>query len=226
MLLLHIVNKYFPSFRDKAIFQKHTLLDIQNTYAFVFLSYIMICIFQFVRYQDFTYIIHCLRPMPYYFICDLLLCEPIIFIHHGASFMLLQIYNHNLQMNPNVYYIQSPIYTIAFTEISTFFLTLKCFLHKYRNQSRLLTHIYNIINVVFAITFFYTRLYLFGSEFVNGNYYFLILQYDTIPQRVLSHISIYAILFLNIYWSSLILQKIFKPKVYTTPQRIQNNGTL
>jgi len=226
MLLLRIVHKYFPSFRDNAIFQKHTLLDIQNTYAFVLLCYLMMCIFKFVHYQDFTYIIHFLLPMPYYFVGDLLLCEPIMFIHHAASFTLLQIYNHHLQMNPDVYYIQSPIYTIAFTEISTFFLSLKCFLHKYRNQSRLLTHIYNIINVVFAITFLYTRLYLMGSEFVNGNYYFLCLQYDTIPQMVLSHISIYTIFFLNIYWSALILQKIFKPKVYTTPQRIQNNGTL
>lgn len=223
MLLLRIVHKYFPSLRDKAIFQKRALLDFQNTYAFLLLCYAMMCIFKFVQYNDFTYIIHFLRPFPYYFIGDLLLCEPIMFIHHVASFTLLQIYTHHLHVNPDVYYIQSPIYTIAFTEISTFFLSLKCFLHKYRNHSLFLTHIYNIINVVFAITFLYTRLYLFGAEFLNGKYYFLFLQYDTTHQIVLSHISICAILFLNIYWSWLILQNIFKPKVYTPPQQIQNS---
>ena len=219
MLLLRIVHKYFPSMSDKAIFQKRTLLDIQNTYAFVLLCYSMFYIFKFVQYNDFTYIIDFLRPFPYYFIGDLLLCEPIMFIHHGASFILLQIYTHHLHIHPDVYYIQSPIYTIAFTEISTFFLSLKCFLHKYRNQSSLLTHIYNIINGVFAITFLYTRLYLFGSEVVNGNYYFLFLQYETIPQIVLSCISIHMILLLNIYWSGLILRNVFKPKVYTTDSK-------
>lgn len=222
MLLLHIVHTYFPSVSHMTIFQKRALLDIQNAYAFVLLCYAMNCLAKFLHYQDFTYIMDFLRPFPYYFIGDLLLCTPIMYLHHGASFVLLQIYNHNLQISPNVYYIRSPIYTIAFTEVSTFFLTLKCILHKYRNQSRFHTHLYNISNALFALTFFYTRIYLFDAEFLNGKFYLLFSHYETTLQFILSYLCVYAIVFLNHYWGVLILQKIFTPNVYTTPPPLQN----
>ena len=182
----------------------------------------MDCLTKCVHYQDFTYMMDFLRPFPYYFIGDLLLCKPIMYVHHGASFVLLQIYNHNLQISPDVYYIRSAIYTIAFTEVSTFFLTIKCILHKYRNQSRFLTHLYNISNVLFAITFFYTRIYLFDTEFLNGKFYLLVSHYETTLQFILSYLCIYVILFLNHYWGVLILQNMFTPKVYTTPPPVHN----
>lgn len=220
MLLLQIVHKYVPSLRDKAIFQKDTLLDIQNTYAFLLLFYTMICLIQFLHYQDFAYVIELTKPFPYYFIVDTLLCDPIIYIHHSAGFILHHIYTQNLQLRPELYSIQSPIYIFAFTEVSTFLLTVKYFLEKYKNHTRLLSHLYNINNALFAITFFYIRLYLFTYEIFFGPCYVLFTQFST-THCILSFLSIYAIQSLNIYWGYVIIQTALQ--MFTPQSKLHHN---
>jgi hypothetical protein len=210
MLLINIVNQFFPAYKDARIFQKEFLLNVQNAYALVTLLCLMAQLFNCVFYEQCTNLMIFFTKFNYYIILDILLCEPIIYFHHLISFALLHIYTTNYELTSLTYSIGI---SFGMIEISTTFLTIRLILNKFKRAHPYITFIYNINNYIFAITFFYTRIYLYYTEVLRNQILYDIIMQITPMEYYIFNTCLYLLYFLNLYWAYKILQVIVKPLI-------------
>lgn len=208
MLLINIVNNFFPAYKNARIFQKEFLLNVQNAYALAALLFLMTQLCHCVFYENCTNLMIFFTKFNYYIILDTLLCEPIIYFHHIISFALMHIYTINFQLTSLSY---RACIAFGMIEISTTFLTIRLILNKFKRAHPYIAVIYNINNYIFAITFFYTRIYLYYTEVLrNQELYDTIMQFTPVEYHIFNT-CLYLLYFLNLYWACQILQVFIKP---------------
>lgn len=196
MLLINIVNKFFPAYAAAPIFQKQFLLNVQNAYALAMLFYLMLQLCNCTFYNQCDRLITSPQKFFYYFIGDILLCEPSIYIHHIVSFVMAHTYNSNIEIMK-----QTCNITIGFgiIEISTIFLTIRAILKNYKRDHQYITMFYNINDIIFAVTFLYTRVYLYWPLFGNEHVTSIIMQLSPMDRNVFNA-CLYFLYLLNLYW--------------------------
>jgi len=208
MLLIDIVNNYFPAYKEARIFQKEFLLNVQNAYATIMLAYLMTQLYHCAFYDECASLMLFYTKFNYYFVGDMLLCEPSLYLHHALSFASLYIYTINFQLTRLSY---STGIAFGMIEISTVFLTIRAILKKYKRAHPYIAVIYNINNQIFVITFFYTRVYLYYKQVLrNQDMYDVMSQIPTVEYYVFNT-SLHLIYFLNLYWAYQIIQSFVKP---------------
>lgn len=144
----------------------------------------------------------------YYFVGDMLLCDPSLYLHHVLSFAILYLYTIHFQLTRLSY---STGIAFGMIEISTVFLTIRAILKNYKRAHPYITVIYNINNQIFVITFFYTRVYLYYKQVLrNQDMYDVMSQIPTVEYYVFNA-SLHLIYFLNLYWAYQIIQSFVKP---------------
>jgi len=172
-------------------------MNLKNIFIFYLLYYYLF---------DHTYttiIKYCgLYLFPLYCITDLVFYE-VSFdkkIHHFLGLLLsLTSYLNKDLFNDEVYFISN--FEIS-TEISTIFLIIKDELELYKKTDSIL---YKINNFIFSITFLYSRIFQFfkiQKQIIEIGYF--------INYNYLYYISVFGLFYLNIYWSIIIIKKIFK----------------
>lgn len=131
-----------------------------------------------------------------------------------------------------IYHLPSVVCLLIFFERSTIFLNIRVFIRTYLNLfenkegiSPLITNIIKKIKVVnealFAGSFFYNRIYIFLKDVLfNSDFYVKMLDTDspvfyTVNRIVL--IIMILFLFLNLYWSSLIIKSAYKNYLSPSP---------
>ena len=144
----------------------------------------------------------------YYFVLDILLCDPTLYLHHALSFIILYIYTINFEIIQIVY---TAGIAFAMIEISTIFLTFRGILKKYKRAHPYITIIYNINDTIFAVTFLYTRVYLYYKQVLRNQELYNITRQFTLVEYHYFNICLYLLYFLNLYWSYQIIQMFVKP---------------
>jgi hypothetical protein len=208
MLLTYIVNNFFPAYKDARFFQKEFLLNVQNTYALVMLSYLMRQLYNCSCYDQCTSLMAFYTKFNYYFVLDIVLCDHTLYLHHALSFIILYIYTANFEIIQIAY---SAGIAFAMIEISTTFLTIRAILKKYKRAHPYITMIYNINDAIFVITFFYTRIYLYYKQVLQNQELYNITRQFTLVEYHYFNICLYLLYCLNLYWAYQILQIFVKP---------------
>ena len=210
MLLIKLVNNFFPAHKDARIFQKEFLLNVQNTYATVMLAYLMTQLCNCLMHDQCASLMWFYTKFNYYFVGDILLCDPSLYLHHVLSFAILHIYTINFHLTRLSY---STGIAFGMIEISTIFLTIRAILKNYKRTHPYIAVAYNINNQIFVITFFYTRVYLYYKQVLrNQDMYDVISQFHTVEYNVFIT-SLHLIYFLNLYWAYQIIQSFVKPLI-------------
>ena len=121
-------------------------------------------------------------------------------IHHFFGFLLcLSVFLNKDKFQEEIYFIAN--FEIA-TEISTFFLIIKDEFELYNNTKSIF---YNINNLIFTLTFLYLRVF----QFFNIHKQIIEIGYN-INYNYIYYFSVFGLFYLNIYWSLIVLKKIFK----------------
>lgn len=208
MLIINIIDNFFPAYKDARIFQKDFLLNVQNTYALAMLTYLMTQLCNCLMYDQCTGLVTSPQKFIYYFFTDFLLCDPGIYVHHTASFAMAYIYSSNIEIMKQSYQL-----TIGFgiIEISSVLLTIRAILKKYKRVNPYMAMVYNINDTFFAVTFLYTRVYLYWQLFGNDHVNQVIMQFTLVEYHIFNA-CLYILYFLNLYWAYQIIQMFVKPK--------------
>lgn len=207
MLLINIVNNYFPAHKDARIFQKEFLLNVQNAYALVMLAYLMTQLCNCVMHAQCATLITTPQKIIYYFVADTLLCDEGLYVHHIASFVMAYIYSSNIEIMKQSYQLTLGLGII---EISTVFLTIRAILRKYKRTHPYIALVYNVNDNMFVVTFLYTRVYLYWRLFGNEHVHQVITQFTPVEYHIFNT-CLYLLYFLNLYWGYQIMRLIVKP---------------
>lgn len=208
MLLINIVDNFFPSYKDARIFQKEFLLNVQNIYALTMLTYLMTQLINCAFYDNCTSLMAFYTKFNYYFVADALLCDQTLYLHHALSFIILYIYTINFEI---IQIAHSAGIAFAMIEISTIFLTFRVILKNYKRIHPYITMICNINDKIFVITFLYTRVYLYYKQVLRNQDLYDITRQFTLVEYHYFNICLYLLYFLNLYWAWQILQIFVKP---------------
>ena len=167
----------------------------------IFIFYLL---FYYLFENNYTTIIeYCgLILFPLYCITDLLFYDVSIDkkIHHFLGLLLSFVSLFNKDKFPDEIYLITN-FEIS-TEVSTIFLIVKDELELYNKKDSI---IYKINNLVFIVLFLYLRIFNFfhiQDKIIHIGFLF--------EYNYLYFISIFGLLYLNIFWFILILKKIFK----------------
>lgn len=209
MLLIQLVNNFFPAYKDARYFQKEFLLNVQNAYSLIILTYLMKQLYHCAFYDQCADLITTPQIFSYYFLGDMILCDPGMYFHHITSFVMAYIYSSNIEIMKQSCHLT---FGLGIIEISTLFLTIRAILRSYKSAHPYITIIYNINNNIFAVTFLYTRVYLYWYLFGNENVTQVITQFTPVEYHILNT-CLYLIYFLNLYWGYQILQIFVKPLI-------------
>ena len=207
MLLINFIHTLFPAYKDARIFQKEFLLNVQNAYALVILAYLMTQLCNCAFYNQCVNLVTTPQKLIYYFVSDTLLCDPSMYFHHIASFAMAYIYSSNIEIMKQSYHLT---FGLGIVEISTLFLTFRAILKKYKRSHPYITIIYNINDKIFAVTFLYTRVYLYWDLFGNEHVNQVTIQFPIVEYHIFNA-CLYILYFLNLYWGYKILQMFVKP---------------
>ena len=207
MLLINIVNNYFPAYKDARIFQKEFLLNVQNAYALTITLYLMTQLCHCVFYDQCTGLITTPQKFIYYFVADTLLCDPSMYLHHITSFAMAYIYSRNIEIMKQSYHLT---FGLGIVEISTVFLTIRAILRSYKRAHPYITMVYNINDKIFVVTFLYARVYLYWQLFGNEHVTQVIMRFSPVEYYIFNA-CLYILYFLNLYWAWKIIQSFVKP---------------
>ena len=200
-----LLNYILPFTNNKIV--KERLLLFQNIYALYFICYSVYSIYYWINTSNYISILNALIKLRLFLITDFLLCSNEVYIHHIAALYIT--HNSIIYFNTDMLYYIS---IILGTELSTFFLVIKLVSEYYQLKNKLTT----INDLLFIITFIYTRLYLYSKYIIfNNNFNELIYKYYDYPYITI--VFVYILYILNLYWFSIILKKIVKslPKLST-----------
>lgn len=207
MLLIKFIHTFFPAHKEAHIFQKEFLLNVQNAYALVILAFLMTQLCNCLMHNQCLNLVTTPQKLIYYFVADTLLCDPTMYLHHIASFVMAYIYSSNIEIMKQSYHLT---FGLGIVEISTIFLTFRAILKNYKRSHPYITMFYNINDKIFVITFFYTRVYLYWKLFDNHNVNQVTIQLSSLEYHIFNA-CLYLLYFLNLYWGYKILQMFIKP---------------
>ena len=210
MLALTIINRYFPQYKDNKYLQREWFLTYQTTYAMCVLSYCMYGLLNYFMYRDIQIIESVINVMQKYVFFDMLICDKFeVYLHHSVTFFICYFSIGNDRLIEEIIY----FYIVAtMTEISSIFLTIREIIKPYRHLS-FGKKAYDINNILFACTFFYTRWYLFYVYGIGCNDNFEKIRNNLLGyQYYIFCSSLYIIYLLNIYWGVLIGRMILRPQ--------------
>ena len=193
-----LLNYILPFTNNKIV--KERLLLFQNIYALYFICYSVYSIYYWINTSNYISILNALIKLRLFLITDFLLCSNEVYIHHIAALYIT--HNSIIYFNTDMLYYIS---IILGTELSTFFLVIKLVSEYYQLKNKLTT----INDLLFIITFIYTRLYLYSKYIIfNNNFNELIYKYYDYPYITI--VFVYILYILNLYWVSLMIKKIVK----------------
>ena len=130
---------------------------------------------------------------------DLLLTNKLDIVFHHLITISMAYFSFS-QFPSSPVTIQMPYAVIISSEISSFFLIL----NRYFPKS-------SINHVCFISTFLYTRIYLYLRFCLfNQEYMTFVQETLTFDKVVCHHFLLYAFLFINVYWASIIIKTIYK----------------
>ena len=133
-------------------------------------------------------------------------------LHH--IFVLMMVFYMNTHRNIPILERDSIITSILSSEISTNFLIINNILNDFAWDSKpLLENIFKKYNkMCFVLTFFYFRLYKYGSNLIlNKEFYFVINTYSYKKYETFTiYGGVYGLFVLNFYWAKLLLDKCIK----------------
>ena len=173
-------------------------MNLKNIFIFYILYYYLF---------DNTYttiIYYCgLFLFPLYCVIDLLFYKISLDkkIHHFLGFLLcLTSFLNKEHFQEEIYFITN--FELA-TEISTIFLMIKDECELYNSMKSSI--FYNVNNLIFIGTFLYLRIF----EFFRIHKQIIEIGYN-INYNYIYYFSVFGLFYLNIYWSLIIIKKIFK----------------
>jgi hypothetical protein len=210
MLALTIINRYFPQYKDNKYLQREWIITYQTTYAMCVLSYCMYGLLNYFMYRDIQIIKSVFSLIEKYIFFDMLICEKFeVYLHHIVTFSICYFSIRNDRLFEEII---NCYVVAAMTEISTVFLTIREIIKPYRHLS-FGKKAYDINNILFASTFYYTRWYLFYVYGIGRSDNFEIVRNNvpTYHYYILSS-SLYGMFFLNIYWGVLIGKMMLRPQ--------------
>jgi len=144
--------------------------------------------------------------LKYFVLIDFLLCSNEMYLHHIATFTIIQI----TIMYPICYSVELlTLYNVILcsAEISTVFLIFRSLFDTFNIKNKVTM----INDILFLISFTYTRIYLYSKYLIFNETGYLLLQEHYLPIYANSIIiSTYILYFLNLYWFSIIVKKIMK----------------
>jgi hypothetical protein len=212
MLLLFLISLFLPNYKENKYLQKEFILNVQNSYALVVLSCCMYNLCCYHIYNDFSRIYLSFSILSNYMLFDLLICSDFtIYVHHIAC-----IVGTHIIINNEVFYLSIKPQVVLFltTEMSTFFLTIRCIfsIFKTNNNTVTVTKFLQIVDALFVSSFFYTRIYLFYNYIILSERFYELFHEHLNPTREYLLIwCVFTLFTLNIYWGCIIIKKIFKP---------------
>ena len=175
-------------------------MQVKNIFIFIFLY------FYIINYNEYILTYFCgMILFPIYFITDFLFykLKYDAKIHHILGLMLVTSLIINKNKSTDIIY---PIVNFQFsTEISTIYLILFEEFGKIKSNNIIYSILYYTCQLLFIITFFYYRIYnffLYQKTIVELG--------KNIEYNFLYYISTYGIFYMNLFWSFLILKKMYK----------------
>lgn len=198
MLLVKIINALCPLDPNTKHNVQSMFKTIQNIYCLVIVSYASYTLFT----QDVQLYLHVSKIIQWQCIFDLLLCSPDVALHHLFAIGLIYPFLNTPGIEMHTH---NEISTILSTELSTIFLVFRNIIPaKYNTLSA-------INNLLFIVTFIYTRLYNYSSELIYNESLHNKLTLHLPPSKsLLLFTSLYGLFFLNIYWAAIILKTLVK----------------
>jgi len=198
-----LVNYLIPFTKQKLI--KEKLLIFENIYALFFIGYILYSIYDWITTSRTVSLYNASVYLKIYLITDLLLCSQELILHHICSIILIQTGINIFCVNPILHYYIVIIYG---TELSTLFLIF----HILFEQCHITNKLTHVNDLLFIITFVYTRIYLYSKYIIFDKQIYDLL-YEKAPYLYYNIICIcfYILYILNLYWFFIIIKKLVKP---------------
>lgn len=198
MFLLNIIDRYCPIKESIKNTIQTNFKYIQNIYCLLIVSYATYATLS----NNIDLQINALNIVKWQCILEFLLCNPDVMVHHLIVLGITVPVTNSLNVIDNFL---PELKIILQTEISTIFLTLRNFIpNKYKT--------FNVINnVLFVLTFLYTRLYQYSNYVIyNENMYENITNYYTPTNATTVVIALYLLFIMNIYWGIIIIKTLVK----------------
>ena len=196
-----LLNYLLPFTKQKLI--KENLLIFENIYALFFIGYMLYSIYDWITTSSTVLLFNASVYLKIYLITDLLLCSQELIVHHICSIILIQSSINIFCVNP---ILQHYIVIIYSTELSTLFLIFHILFEQFHIKNKLT----DVNDLLFIITFAYTRIYLFTKYIIFDKQLYDLL-YETVPYYNIICVCIYTLYILNLYWFFIIIKKLVKP---------------
>ncbi len=189
---------------------KDNLLLFQNIYVLFIVFQSLFAIYNYRINNNAILLLNIPIYFKYFVLSDLLLCSSYdMILHHIACLFVtyVSINNPIFLINKQLIFASFILYSC---ELSTLFLCIKSILLNQFNKNNI------IIDILFLLTFTYTRIYLFSKYLIfNKDLYDIFQDQLQTPFTILSNntiisISLYSLYFLNLYWFIIIIKKIIK----------------
>jgi len=185
---------------------KARLLQFQNMYALSVITRVMKGLFDFYVNDNYNSVIDSYGLISYYVTFDMLFCEKIMYFHHVFCWALVRVYFNNLEAS---YEAKDFCAFVLTTEISTYFLTWRSILEDVKHSHIYIKRVYDVITVLFSLTFFYFRFYVFINA-LQMEQYVVFRSTMSLFDSIVLLIGLYGLLLLNIYCGRLILKMCYR----------------
>lgn len=198
MLLVKIINALCPLDPNTKHNIQSMFKTVQNIYCLSIVTYVtyVLCT------RDISLYLYASQIIYRQCIFDLLLCTPDLALHHLFVLGLI----HPFLTTPGIeMHAHNEMSIILSTELSTIFLVFRNIIPaKYKTLNA-------INNVLFIVTFAYTRLYNYSTQLIyNEPLHNKLIMHLPHSKSTLLITSLYGLFFLNIYWAAIILKTIVK----------------
>lgn len=196
-----LIQPFLPTNIPKA-----WVLQFQNMYALYVLTNVMKGLIDFYVNDKYESVIDSYRLIIYYVTFDMLFCEKIMYFHHTFCWSLGYAYFNNLEAS---YAAKDFCAFVLTTEISTYFLTWRAILEDAKHSHIYIKRVYNALTVLFSLTFFYFRFYIYINA-LRMEQYAILLSTISLFDRFAMQLGLNGLLLLNIYWGRLILKMCYR----------------
>jgi hypothetical protein len=195
------IRRFLPANIPKA-----WLLQFQNMYAMCVLTRIMKGLFDFYFNDNYESVVYSFELTVYYVSFDMLFCEKIMYLHHAFCWALGYSYFNNLEAS----YMSKEFCALILTsEVSTLFLTLRAILEHVKHLNAYTKRAYDALSVIFSVTFFYFRFYVYINA-LRMEQYATFISSMTWFDGVVMRIGLNGLLFMNLFWGRLILKSLYR----------------
>lgn len=195
MLLLYVTNYFFPKIKTENL-----LKNFQNALCLPVVLYSVYATTHYYYTNDPTYLKTAINILKYYCAVDFALCTPDLALHHVSVIGLIATYQNNPQL---LQLTSDSLSTLVSAELSTIFLIAKSYIKHPTSQT--------INNLLFIITFFYTRIYSYTKYLIyNNNLHQTFYENISLFDYMSLQVCMYGLYTMNLYWAAIIIKTICK----------------